>query len=416
MRFIQPAEIKGIVRVPGSKSTTIRAYICATLAEGKSTFQKPSRCDDALMALSLARELGAEVEDDVDMVHITGGQFEPNWNELDCGESGLLMRIMAPLMALKDQQYTLIARDSLENRPMDMLEEPLASLGAKCLTTDSHPPVVIKGPIKGGSVEVDGSQTSQFLTGLLIALPLCEEDSTIKINNLQSKPYIKLTKRVLKLFGVDFTGNLSGGEIHVPGGQKYEPSLFKIPGDWSAAAFLLVAGAIAGQIALTGLSYKSPQGDRAIIDALKEVGAHIEVGKRSVIAKKDQLKAFTFDATDCPDLFPPLTVLALNCDGESRIKGVHRLGAKESDRGAVLVKEFSGLGGKLKIEDDELVIEGSKLKGGEGDSHGDHRIAMALAIAALNSEDGVDIDNEHCITKSYPNFFDDLKTIMVMGE
>jgi len=416
MRSIQPTEIRGLVRVPSSKSMTIRAYICASLANGKSTFQKPSRCDDALMALSVARELGANIEEDSDIVHISGGSFVPLYDELDCGESGLLMRIMAPLLALKEQQYTLIGKASLLNRPMDMLEEPLKAMGANCITTNGLPPVVVQGPLAGGDVEIDGSITSQFLTGLLMALPLCKDDSTIKINDLQSKPYINLTRTVLKLFGVTFTDNLREERINIPGGQEYQPVIFKIPGDWSSGAFLMVAGAIAGKTSLTGLSYESPQGDKVIVDVLKEAGAKVEIGKKSMIVEKDKLEAFNFDASDCPDLFPPLTVLALNCDGVSKIKGVHRLVSKESDRGAVLVNEFKNLGSKIKIEGDELIIKGGQLIGGTGNSNGDHRIAMALAIAALTSEEGIDIEDEQCVTKSYPNFFDDLKTLTVVKE
>jgi len=415
MRYVAPSEIDGEVQAQGSKSAMIRAVIGGVLANGDTIIRNPSRCDDALMALSLIKELGAEVVDEISVVGIAGGKLDPQWYEFDCGESGLLMRIMAPICCLMEHEFTLVGQGTLLNRPMDMMELPLRELGAFCETNDGFAPIKVKGKMTGGEIWIDGSTTSQVLTGLLMALPLCEQDSIVNVTNLQSRPYVELSTKVLKRFGIKMEADLEEGIVYIPGEQEYQAVEITMPGDWSGAAFLLVAGAIAGKATVKGLSTRSSQADRDILNVLKMAGAKVDVvGNSITVQRNGELKGFEFDATQCPDLFPPLTVLALNCEGESKIFGVDRLSVKESNRGYVLVDELSKIGGDLAIEDEHLVIRGSRLEGGKGDPYGDHRIAMALAIAALTSADGIQIIDDDCVTKSYPNFFKDLESLMVV--
>ena len=253
--------------------------------------------------------------------------------------------------------------------------------------------------MKGVTVVVDVSESSQFLTGLLIALPLCEKDSVVTVKNLKSRPYVDMTLGIARKFGARITE--TNGAFAINGNQKYSALNCDIEGDWSGAAFMLVANEIAGKgkVRVNGLDKNPAQADKEILTALERCGT--------------KLSSFEFDATNCPDLFPPLVALACNCNGTSRIIGVDRLRHKESDRATVLVEEFEKLGAKLRINGNALEIIGTKLKGGTVNSHGDHRIAMACAIAALNATSGVTIQNAEFVSKSYSEFFTDLRSLGV---
>jgi 3-phosphoshikimate 1-carboxyvinyltransferase len=307
--------------------------------------------------------------------------------------------------------FTLVAKGSLALRPMTMLEAPLDALGARCQTSGGQAPIEVRGPIHGGALELDGSLTSQFVSGLLIALPTCRENSTIDVNNLASKPYVALTLDLIERFGIHIDHSLDFARFSIKGGQVYQPICLTIDGDWSATAFLLVAGAVAGKVIVSGLDHGSVQPDRAVLEVLRLAGAEIEVGASRVRVSKQELKAFTFDATDCPDLFPPLVALASACSGESVLTGVSRLAHKESNRAESLKTEYAKLGVSIHLHGNEMRISGGDVVGGNGDSHGDHRVAMSLAIAGLVSKTGVGITEWECVSKSYPRFFDDLAAI-----
>lgn len=408
-----PAKISGKLSAPPSKSQMQRVAIAAALAKGKTTIHNPSFSDDCLAALDAAKVLGAEVKIEKNKVVIEGRKHQIG-NEINCRESGLCMRMLIPIAATFGKEITITGHGSLLSRPIDMVEKPLTQLGVKVQTTNGKLPVKIKGPIKGGVVEVDGSVSSQFVTGLTMALPLAKEDSQLIVKNLKSPMYVSLTESVLFVFGVNIVGGSQ--EDLIKGDQEYEAvENYSIEGDWSGASFLLVAAAIAGEVEVDGL-YNGLQPDLGILYALEWAGAKVEQKKESVHVQKGELKAFKFNATNCPDLFPPLVVLAANCEGVSTIEGVSRLKHKESDRGAVLQKEFAKLGIKIEIDGDTMQVYGGKIKGGRIDSHNDHRIAMASAIAALNSENGIEIEGEDCVKKSYPNFFEDLEKLRVKGE
>lgn len=407
---IGPGRVVGKLRAPASKSLTQRAILLAALAKGESRILSPSLCDDAEAALRAAQTLGAKVTRDGDGIRIRGGV--PAGGTIDCGESGFCMRAVPALAALSGEAFTLEAGGSLAGRPMEMLESPLRTLGAECATSGGRPPVHVRGPLRGGDAVVDGSETSQLLSGLLMALPLCPSDSNIRVPSLRSRPYVAMTLSLIREFGgvVEAPPELSS--FAVSGGQRYRASEVEVEGDWSGASFLLIAGALAGDILVEGLWPASLQADRAILAALSLSGAEVVWEKMGLRVERDDLHGFDFDATHCPDLFPPLAALACGCAGESRIAGVGRLRHKESDRAAALAEELGKVGGHLQVEGDILCVEGTALRGGEADSRGDHRIAMALAVAGLISREGVRIRGASCVSKSYPGFFGDLRGMM----
>ncbi len=415
MKRITPSTVKGQVTAPPSKSMMGRALAAAYLAQGGTVITNPSFCDDALAIMGVIRTLGAVVQDNEESVTIGGAPRRPATPEalmLHCGESALCMRIFAPIAALREQPIALTASGSLQSRPMDMIEA-IRVLGVSCKTTDGHAPISIRGPMKGGFIGIDASVSSQFLTGLLLSLPLCEGDSTISAYSLKSLPYVRMTIGLLEHFGITVGHDEAFEEFEIRGSQSYAPIRYEVEGDWSGAAFLLVAGAFSGPVTVVGLDTDSPQADRAILEVLQEVGAHLEIGPDRITVKRGQLKPFRFDVTDCPDLFPPLAALAVHCDGRTIISGIERLRHKESNRLAALSLELGNLGGTMRSTASSVEIDGGGIRGGTADAHGDHRIAMACAVAGLSAEHEVTIEGPSCVSKSYPRFFSDLEALQV---
>lgn len=408
-RCLEPSAIKGTLKAPASKSMTQRAIAAALLADGQSIIHNPSYCDDSLAAMSIAVGLGARVEPQVNELKINGSAVlkEP---KLNCGESGLAIRMFSPIAALYPAEIKMVGANSLKKRPMFMIEEALNQLGVKCTSSGGFLPLTIEGPIVGGHCEIDGSVSSQLLTGLLMALPLAAGNSEIRVNNLKSKPYIDMTIQILKSFGISVE-NRDYSLFRIQGNQKYIPQSYTVEGDWSGGAFLLVAGAINGQLCVRGLRSDSMQSDKLIVNALENAGAHIISGENQIEITRSELKAFEFDATESPDLFPPLVALASYCEGISTIKGVSRLIYKESDRAKALQEEFSKMGIKIEINDDLMFVIGGKPQGARVESHDDHRIAMAIAVASLGATGKVSIRDSQCVAKSYPGFFDDLRRV-----
>ncbi|MFA5818869.1 MAG: 3-phosphoshikimate 1-carboxyvinyltransferase [Bacteroidales bacterium] len=406
-RYVEPSGIKGQIKAPASKSMTQRSIAAALLADGQSIIHNPSYCDDSLAAMSIAVGLGARVEPKADELKINGSGVlkEP---KLNCGESGLAIRMFSPIAALYPAEITMVGANSLKKRPMFMIEEALNQLGVKCTSSDGFLPLTIQGPIVGGYCEIDGSVSSQLLTGLLMALPLAARDSEIKVNNLKSKPYIDMTIQILKSFGIT-VHNTGYNLFQIPGNQKYIPHNYTVEADWSGGAFLLVAGAVNGQITVQGLRTDSMQSDMAIISALGKAGAQMKISENQIEISKSDLKAFEFDATESPDLFPPLVALASYSDGVSTIKGVSRLIYKESDRATALKKEFGKMNVRIEIKDDLMSVTGGRPQGARVESHDDHRIAMAVAVASLGATGRIYIRDSQCVAKSYPGFFDDLR-------
>ena len=410
-KSIKPSAIKGTVKAPASKSMMQRAIAAALLVQGPTKILDPTYSNDANAALAVIRGLGAAVDIKEDELAITGG-MKPTGEILDCGEAGLSIRMFAPIAALWPSQLTLTGQGSLLNRPVAMIEQPLKQLGVRVTTTNGCPPLTVKGPLKRGEADVDGSVSSQLLTGLLMSLPAAAGDSHLMVKDLKSTPYIDMTLALLEAFGIRIQHS-NYKSFFIKGNQTYGTAggEYRVEGDWSGASFLLAAGAVGGSVTVTGLDTASPQADRRIIDGLKAAGAAVKLSRDRVEVSKSELKAFQFDATHCPDLFPPLVALACNCNGTTVIKGVDRLKYKESNRALVLEKEFSALGAEIGIDDNYMEINGKKLNGGAIDSHNDHRIAMAGAVAAINAEKEITIRDYQCVSKSYPDFFEDFQTI-----
>jgi len=310
------------------------------------------------------------------------------------------MRLYPCISAVLGREMTFLGpRRSVAD--LDVLNR----LGAQVRTTDGFPPVHTSGRLEGGEAEVDASVTSQVLSGLLFALPLAPRDSVLRLRGLTSRPYAEMTLDVVRAHGVRVAVDLDWTRVEIPGRQTYRPASIPVEGDWSAAALLLVAGAIAGRVRVLGLDPASRQGDRAILGFLPDV----EVSATAVVSSRGSVDAFDTDVTDCPDLLPPLAVLATCANGTSRVRGVGRLSGKESDRPRVLARELGRLGARVQVREDGMEIGGAPLRGGDVDCWGDHRIAMALAVAGLGANGPVRIWGAEAVAKSYPGFFRDLQ-------
>lgn len=407
---ISPSLISGSVEAQASKSSMQRGIAGALLARGKSVLLNPSFSDDSLAALHMAECLGAKVSKMKDKVIIEGG-LAPECSTLDCGESGLAVRMFSAIASLCEKEITLKGAGSIMDRPMSMIADALSSMGVEVSTTNGRLPLKIRGPIEGGNCYVDGSLSSQFLTGLLFALPLVSKDSVIRVDSLQSKPYIDLTIRVLSQFGIEID-NRAYEKILIKGKQEFRPVEYRVEEDWSGIAFLAVAGAIAGSVEVTKLSAGSVQADKKIIEILENCGADININDNTLEVKKQRLNPFIFDISDSPDLAPPLVALATFCDGNSVITGTRRLKSKESNRAKTLYQEFRKIGVDITISQNSMEIKGAKnVKGGRVNSHGDHRIAMALAVAATVADGPVIIEGAESINKSYPGFYDHMRIL-----
>ncbi len=410
IKTISPSKIKGSVKAPASKSFMQRAIALAILANQEMVLENPSTCKDGLAAIDIARKFGFEVEEKTSFLEIKPGT-KGTPNTLNCGEAGLGIRMFTPLAALNNYAITLQGEGSLLTRPLAFMEETLSQLGVKVQTNKGLPPITVEGPVLGGEALVDGSTSSQFLTGLLIALPQADHDTTLKVDALKSIPYIDMTLAAVQAFGGEITHD-NYQTFYIKGKQNYSTKTYFIEGDWSGAAGLLIAGAIAGDIEVTQLQAASTQADKAVLEALSKAGVTFtEANDTYTVKKATQLSAFEMDATHCPDLFPVLAALAANCQGTSRIKGIHRLRHKESDRALTVQEEFAKLGIPITFEKDEMLITGGTIKGAEVFAHNDHRIAFAMAIAALNATGPVSITGAECVSKSYPEFFEDLETL-----
>jgi 3-phosphoshikimate 1-carboxyvinyltransferase len=412
--IIQPSSLKGFIQAPASKSSMQRALAASFLSGQECELLNPGHSNDDKAAIDILRNLGASVEIATAVVKVSKGQSVVA-DAINCGESGLSIRMFVPIVALHNKSITINGEGSLLTRPMDFFDEVLPQLGVGIQSNKGKLPLVVKGPLQPRDITIDGSLSSQFLTGLLMAYAAAgAEDVSIKVTNLKSKPYIDLTLAVMKHFDL---GNIEN--------RKYEEFYFQrhnnnpkgkctytVEGDWSGGAFLLVAGAIAGPIKVKGLDFTSTQADRAIVEALMRANAGMAIEAKHINMQPATMNGFPFDATDCPDLFPPLVALAAYCNGITRIKGVSRLTHKESNRALTLQEEFGKMGVRIDIDDDTMIIHGGNgVKGAAVHSRHDHRVAMACAVAALKADGDTVIEEAQAVKKSYPDFYDDLRQI-----
>lgn len=456
------------VQMPCSKSFAQRAIIAAALSEGVSVLRGYSPCGDNESAIAVARALGAEVTvglsyasgnvaKDGSALTIKGIGAKRNslkLNILHTGESGLLTRMMIPLLSvLNDGDIRVTGEKTLTGRPLKGAPEIMSAFGVRLVqageraslsagssasvanaASEVFVPLDINGSLNAGKASISGVSGSQIISGLLMALPLLDEDTVIELNNPKSIPYLFITMDVMKAFGVKVWCDMEGGEefaeskdwsdctsitFHIKGGQAYKAADMDIEGDWSSAANFLVAGAVFGRVELTGLDTKSLQADLSIMDILMEAGASLsQMGdddpKGLIHVQRAPLSAFEVDAANCPDLFPIVAVLAAFCEGISRIAGVGRLANKESDRGKAILEMLTKMGVNAKIAGDKLIVEGHSLarrclthtllRGGSYTSHHDHRMVMALRVAGIGADSPIEIDDTQCVAKSFPTF------------
>ena len=363
---ISPSAIQGSLQAPASKSSMQRACAAALVSQTKTHILNPGSSNDDLAALRVIRSLGATVENLQDgSLLIESGGIRPVSDFVNCGESGLGIRMFAPLVALSTHTMTIEGEGSLLGRPMDFFDIIFPQLGVEVRSNMGKLPLVLTGPLVPANIQTDGSLSSQFLTGLLLAYAAADaKDVTIGVSNLKSRPYIDLTLSVMRIFGLKVPENQGYQRFYFSGETWSKPDReieYTVEGDWSGGAFLLVAAAIAGRATVRGLDPDSTQADKAILQALQDAGCQVVVGKNEIHVgngRRKILKPFHFDATDCPDLFPPLVALASVCHGSSFIKGVSRLAHKESDRALTLQEEFGKLGVDILINGDVMGIKG----------------------------------------------------------
>lgn len=381
------------------------------MRKGQTIIRNPGHSNDDKAAIGIIKALGAELIVNEEELVINSSGIAPVADEINCGESGLSIRMFTPLAALGNKAITISGTGSLVSRPMDFFDRILPQLGVKISSHEGKLPMVVQGPLRPADIEVDGSLSSQFLTGLLLAYAAAGASGvSIRVNNLKSKPYIDLTLDVMERFGLKVPENRDYAEFIfreadvVP--PVHEKVTYTVEGDWSGGAFLLVAGAIAGPITVRGLDLASPQADKAIVDALMAANAGIAMDAKGIRLHPVEMDAFYFDATDCPDLFPPLVALAAYCKGITTLRGVTRLTHKESNRAETLQDEFDKMGVTIRLEGDLMKVHGGgKVKGADVHSHHDHRIAMACAVAALKADSETTITEAHAVKKSYPDFY-----------
>ncbi len=401
------SDVKGEITIPASKSCSQRALACALIVKGKTRIYNLGESDDELAALDILRQTGAQINKFENYTEILSLGIEKLENlKVNCNESGLSSRMFTPLLSTSKNQVLLKGEGSLIKRPMHFFDGLMKDLNVKFSSNEGKLPFHIKGPLVPKDLVVDGSLSSQFITGVIyayVASPYLRNE-VLTILNPTSIPYIELSLSVLKEFGVNL--ELENNQIKFSGPYELQETEINIEGDWSSASFFLVLAAINGELKINNLNANSNQADIAILKALKDYGAEIDQQENSVFIRKYKANPFVFDATHCPDLFPPLAVLACFANGMSTIKGVHRLYAKESNRAIALQEELGKMGAKITIEKDEMHIESIfYAKPAIINSHGDHRIAMAAAILASRASKYISIENAKVVNKSFPSFY-----------
>jgi len=409
---VKQGEYSGVVSIPSSKSDGQRAILAAALSQVETELVGIGNSNDEQRMLENVQALGATIEFVSGEVTIFQGLKKfPKTANLNVGESGLGVRLITSMCAAHDGEFSIEGEGSLLERPQDFFQVHLPKLGSFISSNSGKLPFTINGPMKGGEIDVDGSMSSQFLSGLLMALPLIDNDTILNVHDLKSIPYVEMTINTLMFFGIEIEYD-DFKQFRIKGGQKYSCYSYAIERDWSSASYWLVAAALDQPIVVQGLSLSSLQADLAILDALNAAGCMISLDEDILLIDGENRKAFSFDATHCPDLFPALVTFAAFCEGITTISGVNRLKNKESDRGLVLQAEFAKLGLKIELNEDVMTIHGgTKLHTADADAHNDHRIAMCLAIAGTLIEDGVTISGAESVAKSYPGFWDDLDAL-----
>lgn len=404
--------IAGGILVPPSKSVSQRFCAAALLHNGETIISNYGKSDDEVAALNIIQNLGASIAFSGEKLIIKSDGLVHSSETINCGESGLAARLFTPVASLGDGPITINGSGSLRNRPMRFFKIVLEELKVTLPEFNGYIPFAIQGPLQAKNISVDGSLSSQFISGLLFAFANSTKHTVqINVQNLVSKPYVDLTLGVLDLFGY----NIINDEYQ---SFTIQPELFThrqtievtVESDWSSAAFWIAAATINGSVTFSGLNEKSMQADKVLLDIIKEIGAVVRWENGDLLIQSAQLNAFEADLTDAPDLFPVLAVLAASCEGKSKLRGLHRLLNKESNRAESIAHLLSQLEVVFEIVEDEIIISGRKtFPAIKYNCPNDHRMAMAAALAAMTSKDAIEIENAECVNKSYPDFWKDVE-------
>ena len=409
--LISKSKIRGRVSAPSSKSYTIRGLMCAALAEGKSGIMQPLSSDDTEASINVLSRVGIRIQRKKDWWQVIGGHFHEPDVDLFCGESAATLRFMTAICSLIPGKCQLTAGPSLSQRPVKLLIEALRQLGTNVYCEGETAPVMIDGGrLRGGVAKLAGNVSSQFISALLFIAPLADETVKIRLTTpLESKSFVLMTLDCMGKFGikVEFSKDLREFEIEK---QVYKPAKYRVEGDWSSASYFLALGALSGEVEVANLNWQSRQGDRLILEFLKNMGASVTAKDTSIKVIKSKLNAIRADLSDCIDLLPTMAVLAAVADGVSEFTGIERARLKESNRVSVLREGLERMGIKVVEERDRLAIIGSTPKGSVIDTKDDHRIAMSFGILGTVVGDMV-IDNAECVSKTYPEFWEVLKSI-----
>ena len=403
---IKPNKLSGTIQIPPSKSLSHRAIIAAALAEGESIISNVLYSKDILATIDAMRACGAEIKEYSDHLVIHGSKVKRVKSIINANESGSTIRFMIPIALVSDEEIEFRGENHLVKRPLDTFLEIFDSQGIKYTKGEDYLPLKVYSGLKCGTFKVRGDISSQFITGLLYALPLLDGDSKIVITtNLESKGYIDLTLDMLKKFGIEIE-NKEYKEFIIKGNQSYKPYNYTIEGDFSQSAFFLVADALGADIKLSCMNMDSHQGDKKILLDMEDFGSNIIFENDVLSLENKTLHGATIDFSQSPDLGPALTVLAALAEGESNFINAGRLRIKECDRITAMRIELEKMGAKIIEHKDGMTIYGVKeLHGAVIDSHNDHRVAMAIAMASLKTKGDIKILNAGCVSKSFPNFF-----------
>lgn len=411
--LVKPSKVDGTIPSSPSKSYTHRAMVLAQLADGKSTLRRVLLSGDTIATLRSIRMLGAEVTVEGDTCTVKGGEFVCPEDVIDVENSGTTIRLIAGVASLLPCITILTGDESIRRRPMQPLIDALTEMGVYCVSTkgDGRAPLVIRGPNQGKVAHIRGDVSSQFISSLLISSPVKEVDTDIILTTpLKSKPYVEITIEMMKGFGAECFESKEG--FHVPGNQEYKPRDYTIPGDYSSAAFPFVAGALAGKVSITGLDLEDRQGDKFILEILEQFGAHVERYPSKITVSSGELEGAEIDMSNSPDLFPIVSVLAAVAKGETKLYNAEHVRLKESDRISTTASFLKSMGAHIEEKKDGCLIRGpSKLRGTIVDSHGDHRILMAAAVAGLIAEGETIITDGKCYEISYPSFLNDMRAL-----
>lgn len=402
-----PANVSGKIKAISSKSDAHRLLICGALSDCATKIHCNVMSKDIAATVDCLKKMGAEIEVDGDIITVNPNKFNEK-AELDCGESGSTLRFLLPVVSALGIDATITGHGRLPERPLSPLKEEMERMGV-VYNTGSKFPLHLTGQLKAGEYEILGNVSSQFITGLLFALPLLDGDSKIKlIPPVESRSYLNITLSALRKFGIEIEEQEN---IYiVKGNQKYiSPKEITVDGDWSNSSFFLCAGALnENGVTVEDLNVNSPQGDKAILNVLREMGADVEIKGTEITVKKNKLRGVAVDAADIPDAVPIISVVAALCEGETRIINAGRLRIKESDRIKSIKEMLTAAGGKAEETADGLIIKGNKkLLGGKVGGYNDHRIVMSASILSNFCEGAVEITDAQAVEKSYPHFFED---------